>query len=506
MKKCVEMKNITKSFSRVIANENVNFDLYESETHVLLGENGAGKTTLMNVLYGLYQPDNGEILFKGKKCNIKSPNDAIKLGIGMVHQHFMLVHNLTVTQNIILGHEPKNGLNVNYELARKKVNQIASEYGFDIDPDEVIENMSVGRQQKVEILKALYRGAEILILDEPTAVLTPQEVIELGKIIENLKKQGKSIIMITHKLKEVMSMSDRITVLRRGKVTGVVKTSDVQIEKLIEMMIGENIDFKIKKEPSKLGDVIIKVEDLVVKDYRESTVVDNLNLEIYSGEILGLAGVDGNGQSEFAEALVGLAKTSSGKIMYKGKDISKASVRERIKMGISNVPEDRHKRGLILNFSLYENSILGVHDDKRFLKGCVIDYTKVRQFCTSLIKEFDVRTPGISLEAKKLSGGNQQKLVVARELAKNPDFLLASQPTRGVDIGAIDNIHKRLIKERDKGKAVLLISSELDEILALSDRIAVIYKGKIVSTLPISEANEQKLGILMAGGQVDGGD
>lgn len=503
MEKVIEMNGITKIFPGTVANDNVYFDLNAGETHVLLGENGAGKTTLMNVLYGLYQPEKGVIKVKGNEVKITNPNDAIKLGIGMVHQHFMLVHNFTVTENIVLGSEPKKGLKLDIGKARNDVKNLANKYGFNIDPDAVIEDISVGQQQKVEILKALFRGAQILILDEPTAVLTPQEIIELGVIIDNLKKEGKSVILITHKLKEVMSMSERVTIIRRGKVTGTVNTKDTSIDELAELMVGRKVNLIVEKEEAKVGDVVLKVEKLNALDQRGLPAIENLNLEVHGGEILGLAGVDGNGQSEFIEVITGLRKPKSGSIMLKGKDIYAKTPREILDSGVGHIPEDRHKRGLILKYSLFENAILGKHHKKPFSNGIFMNYKEIRENCEMLVEEFDVRTPNIDVNASALSGGNQQKLIAAREITKNPDFIIAAQPTRGLDVGAIEYIHKRLVQERDKGKAVLLVSLELDEVLALSDRIAVMYDGEIVGILDRKDADEQKLGILMAGGKLD---
>ncbi|NFV13723.1 ABC transporter ATP-binding protein [Clostridium sporogenes] len=500
MEKVIEMKGITKVFPGTIANDNVNFDLNKSETHVLLGENGAGKTTLMNVLYGLYQAEKGEIFVNGKKVNILEPNDAIKQGIGMVHQHFMLVHNFTVAENIVLGIEPKKGLKIDINKAIEDVEEISKKYGFSIDPKSVIEDISVGQQQKVEILKALYRGAEILILDEPTAVLTPQEIDELGIIIDNLKKQGKSIILITHKLKEVMKMSDRVTIIRRGKVTGTVNTKETNIDELAELMVGRKVNLQIDKKSQNLGKEILKVENLQAKDKRGVDVLKGVNLSVISGEIVGLAGVDGNGQSEFIEVITGLRKAKAGSINLNGEEIINKSSRQIIDKGVGHIPEDRHKRGLILKYSLYENAVLGKHHKSPFSKGIVMNYKAIREHCNTLIEEFDVRTPNDEVNASALSGGNQQKLIAAREISKDPDLLIASQPTRGLDVGAIEYIHKRLVKERENGKAVLLVSLELDEILSLSDRIAVMYDGKIVKILDRKDATEQKLGILMAGG------
>jgi ABC-type uncharacterized transport system ATPase subunit len=502
MEKVIEMRGITKVFPGTVANDNVNFELFKGETHVLLGENGAGKTTLMNQLYGLYRPDAGEIFVNGKPVRITNPNDAIKLGIGMVHQHFMLVHNFSVAENIVLGLEPKKGITFDIKKAIKNVEEISKKYGFSIDPNSIIEDISVGKQQKVEILKALYRGAQILILDEPTAVLTPQEIDELGIIIRNLEKEGKSVILITHKLKEVMSMSDRVTILRRGKVTGTVETKNTSIDNLAELMVGRKVNLTVDKKSMEIGREILKVENLVANDHRGLPAVNKLNLTVHAGEILGIAGVDGNGQSEFVEVLTGLRKPESGKITLDGADIYGKAPREIINRGVGHIPEDRHKRGLILKYSLFENSILGRHREAQFTKGIIMNYKAVKDHCNKLIKEFDVRTPNADVTAASLSGGNQQKLIAAREITKDPILLIASQPTRGLDVGAIEYIHGRLVEERDKNKAVLLVSLELDEIMSLSDRIAVIYDGKIVDVINRNDATEQKLGILMAGGSL----
>lgn len=503
MEKVIEMKGITKVFPGTVANDNVDFDLLKGETHVLLGENGAGKTTLMNILYGLYQQEKGDIYVNGNLVKINNPNDAIKLGIGMVHQHFMLVHNFTVAENIILGTEPKKGLKLDMKKAIADVEGLSKKYGFAINPNSVIEDISVGQQQKVEILKALYRGAQILILDEPTAVLTPQEIEELGAIIKNLIKEGKSVILITHKLKEVMSMSDRVTIVRRGKVTGTVRTKETSIDQLAELMVGRKVNLTVEKKNSKVGSEILKIENLIALDQRKLPAVNGVNLTVYGGEVLGIAGVDGNGQSELIEVLTGLRKAKEGKITLQGKDIYNKTPKQISDTGMGHIPEDRHKRGLILKYSLFENSILGIHKNNPFSKGIVMNYRTVREHCRKLIKEFDVRTPNDEVMASALSGGNQQKLIVAREITKDPEILIASQPTRGLDVGAIEYIHKRLVEERDKGKAVLLVSLELDEIMALSDRIAVMYDGKVVAILDRKDATERKLGILMAGGSLD---
>lgn len=502
MEKVVEMRGITKIFPGVVANDNVNFDLEKGEIHVLLGENGAGKTTLMNVLYGLYQQESGEIYINGKLANMKSPKEAIALGVGMVHQHFMLVHNFTVAQNMILGNEPKKGLNIDMKKAIKDTEQLSKKYGFNINPKDVIENMTVGQQQKVEILKALYRGAEILILDEPTAVLTPQEIIELGDILRNLVKEGKSIILITHKLKEVMSMSDRVTIVRRGKVIETIKTKETNIDALAEAMVGRKVNLVVDKADIKVGEPVLKIKDLHVLDNRKIPAVKGINLEVRRGEILAIAGVDGNGQSELIEGIAGLRKPEKGSIVLNGCEIAGKSPREAIEAGLGHIAEDRHKRGLILGFSLLENSILGLHYKKPFSKGIMLDYGAIREHAKKLIKDYDVRTPNEDVNAVALSGGNQQKMVIAREVEKNPELLIAAQPTRGLDVGAIEYIHKRLVDERNNGRAVLLVSLELDEVLALADRIAVIYDGEIVDILDRKEATEQKLGILMAGGSL----
>ncbi len=500
MEKVIEMKGITKIFPGTIANDNVNFELLKGETHVLLGENGAGKTTLMNILYGLYKQEKGEIYVSGNLVNISTPNDAIKLGIGMVHQHFMLVHNFTVAQNIILGIEPKKGFKIDMKKANHEVKEISEKYGFAIDPSAVIEDISVGQQQRVEILKALYRGAKTLILDEPTAVLTPKEIKELGVIIRNLEKEGKSVILITHKLKEVMSMSDRVTIIRRGAVTGTVNTKETSIDKLAELMVGRKVNLTVEKKSAVIKGEILKIDNLCANDQRGLPTVKNLTLTVYGGEILGIAGVDGNGQSQFLEVLTGLRKPKSGSITINGKNTYAKSPRDIMSVGVGHIPEDRQKRGLILTYSLFENSVLGIHKNAPFSKGIVMNYKEIKNHCDELIREFDIRTPNGDVNAESLSGGNQQKLIAAREISKDPELLIAAQPTRGLDVGAIEYIHKRLVEERDKGKAVLLVSLELDEIMALSDRIAVMYDGRIVDIIDRKNATEQKLGILMAGG------
>lgn len=505
MSKVVEMKNIRKVFPGTVANDNVNFDLEKGEIHVLLGENGAGKTTLMNILYGLYQQTSGDIFINGRKENIKGPNSAIALGIGMVHQHFMLVENFTVTENIILGHEPKKNMCLDMETARNSVREVSDRFGLEVDPDAVIENISVGLSQRVEILKALHKGAEVLILDEPTAVLTPQEIDDFGEILRNLTKEGKSIILITHKLKEVLGMSDRVTILRRGKVIGTVKTADTNADELAEMMVGREVQLFSDKTEKQVGDVILDVENLVVKDHRKLDAVKGVSFQVHAGEILAIAGVDGNGQQELVEALTGLTRVESGRVRLSGVDITDANPKDVIEAGTGHIPQDRQKRGLILQSTLSENMILGYHYKEPFAKKGIMDYPAIVDHSKVLIEEFDIRTPSEKVAAGSLSGGNQQKVIIAREFYKDPQLLIAAQPTRGLDVGAIEFVHKRLLDQRENNKAVLLVSLELDEVMNLADRIAVIYQGEIVGILDVKDATERKLGIMMTGGSVENG-
>lgn len=503
MPNVVEMKNITKVFPGVVANDDVNFSLSKGEIHVLLGENGAGKTTLMNQLYGLYQPTSGEIFINGKKIDVKDPNVAISHGVGMVHQHFMLVEPFTVAENIILGIEPKKGTTLDMDTAIEKVKEISDKYGLAVEPEAKIQDISVGMQQRVEILKALYRGAEILILDEPTAVLTPQEIDELAEILRSLTNQGKSIILITHKLKEVMAMSDRVTVIRRGKYIDTVNNEDTDIDALAELMVGRKVNLVVDKDAKESGDVVLSVKNLSCDDNRRLPALKNMSFDVKAGEIFAIAGVDGNGQSELVEVITGLRKATAGTVSLKGVDLTNAQTRKVIENGVSHIPEDRHKRGLVLDHSLAENSVLGNHREMPYSKNGIMNYDAVHKHCLELIEEFDVRTPNENVSAKSLSGGNQQKLIVARELVRGPELLIASQPTRGVDVGAIEFIHKRLVAERDKDKAVLLVSLELDEVMALADRIAVVYDGSVIGIVPGSEATEKELGVMMAGGVID---
>ncbi|MFA5527388.1 MAG: ABC transporter ATP-binding protein [Peptostreptococcales bacterium] len=498
----VEMKNITKQFPGVLANDNVNFSLKKGEIHVLLGENGAGKTTLMNMLYGLYQPTSGDIYIKGKQVHVKDPNVAIQHGIGMVHQHFMLVPPFTIAENIILGNEitKYNGFQLDMKKATEEVKKISEAFGLEVELSVKVRDISVGLQQRVEILKALYRGADILILDEPTAVLTPQEIEELGKIIRNLANEGKSIILITHKLKEIMAMSDRVTVIRRGKIINVIDTKDTTTEELAEMMVGRKVSFHTEKKEIEPGEIILSVKNLKVKDNRHLDAVKDATFNVHASEVLAIAGVDGNGQKELVEAITGLRKVESGQLTISGKDITHASAKEIINCGVAHIPEDRQKRGLVLPHDLAENMILGYHYKEPFSKNGIMNYQKIHEHAKTLIEEYDIRTPDENVTAESLSGGNQQKVIVAREFYKDPRLLVAAQPTRGLDVGAIEFVHNKIIESRDKGQAVLLVSLELDEVLDLADRIAVIYDGKIVEILDAKEATEKRLGFLMAGG------
>lgn len=505
----VEMKNITKRFPGVLANDNVDFELEKGEIHALLGENGAGKTTLMNCLYGFLQADEGEIFIDGKKVDVTDPNVAIEHGIGMVHQHFMLVPPFTVTENIVLGMEPTKNNMINYKKARKDVKEISEKYGLQVDPDAKVQDITVGMQQRVEILKALYRGADILILDEPTAVLTPQEVEELVKIMESLTDEGKSIIFITHKLKEVKAIADRVTVIRSGKWIDTIDTDSATTDELANMMVGREVILEVEKDKANPGEVVLEVEDLYAKDNRGIMALNGASFDVRRGEILGIAGVDGNGQTELTEVLTGLRKKESGTIRFKGREIKTPQTKRLFEEGISHVPEDRQRRGLIMDFSLAENLILGRHDRKPYAKGMNLNGKSIKNEAKRLIKEFDVRTPNENVMAKSLSGGNQQKLIIAREFDREPDLLVASQPTRGIDVGAIEYIHNKLVEQRDNNKAILLLSLELDEILALSDRVAVIYEGEIVDILDVEDATEEKLGLMMAGAEseeVEGGN
>lgn len=500
MEYVIEMNNITKVFPGIVANDDITLQVKQGEIHALLGENGAGKSTLMNVLFGLYQPEQGEIKIKGKPVKITNPNIANDLGIGMVHQHFMLVHNFTVTENIILGNEPKKNGKIAVEEAAKEIKQLSEQYGLAVDPHAKIEDISVGMQQRVEILKTLYRGAEILIFDEPTAVLTPQEIHELIQIMKKLVQEGKSIILITHKLKEIMEVCDRCTIIRKGKGIGTVDVAETDEHKLAELMVGRQVNFKTEKIEATPMEEVLSIANLIVHDTRKLPAVKGLDLTVRAGEIVGIAGIDGNGQSELIEAITGLRKVESGSIAIKGKEITNWPVRRITEEGIGHIPEDRHKHGLVLDFSVRDNIVLQTYYKNPFSKKGILNFSKITEKAKALIEQFDVRTPSEQTLARALSGGNQQKAIIAREVDRNPDLLIAAQPTRGLDVGAIEFIHKKLIEQRDNGKAVLLLSLELDEILNVSDRVAVIYEGKIVAIVDAKETNEQQLGLLMAGG------
>lgn len=499
----IEMRNVTKSFGTFKANDRINLQIKKGEIHALLGENGAGKSTLMNVLSGLLEPTSGEILINGEVVKITSPTKANQLGIGMVHQHFMLVDAFTVTENIILGNEPNHLGVLDRKKAKEEIKKVSEQYGLSVNPDAYIRDISVGMQQRVEILKTLYRGADILIFDEPTAVLTPQEIDELIAIMRELVKEGKSIILITHKLDEIKSVADRCTVIRRGKGIGTVDVKDVTSQQLADMMVGRKVSFKTPKKAADPKEVVLAVENLVVKENRGLDVVKNLSLEVRAGEILGIAGIDGNGQSELIQALTGLRKVESGKILLNGDEITNLRPRKITESGVGHVPEDRHKYGLVLEMSLSENIALQTYYQEPFSKNGILDYGHMNDHARELIQEFDVRTVNELVPARALSGGNQQKAIIAREVSRDPELLIVANPTRGLDVGAIEFIHKRLIEQRDKYKAVLLISFELEEILNVSDRIAVIHDGQIVGVVDPDETSEQELGLLMAGSSLE---
>jgi ABC-type uncharacterized transport system ATPase subunit len=496
----VEMLNIRKEFPGVVANDDITLQLRKGEVHALLGENGAGKSTLMGMLFGMYRPDRGTIKVKGQEVTIANPNVANKLGIGMVHQHFKLVSNFTVTENIVLGIEPRRGLVLDVGRASKRIEQLSEQYGLNVDPYAKIEDISVGMQQRVEILKMLYRDAEVLILDEPTAVLTPQEIIDLGKIVKNLISEGKSIILITHKLKEIKALADRCTVIRRGRTMGTVDVPTTSLEAMAEMMVGREVTFKVNKVVSSPGEVVLSIQSLSMKNSKKVLALNNFSLEVRAGEIVGVAGVDGNGQSELIEGITGLRKAESGSILFNGEEIKDKSIRSRIESGIGHIPEDRQKRGLVLDYSMEENMILEVYDREPFSKRGILNKKYIRQYAERIIEKFDVRSGrGATAIARSLSGGNQQKAIVGREFELNPTLLIAVQPTRGLDVGSIEYIHRRLIEHRDHGKAVLLISLELDEVLNVSDRIAVINNGELIGVVQADETNENEIGLMMAG-------
>lgn len=534
----LEIRNVTKRFPGVLANDQVNLKLKKGEIHALLGENGAGKSTLMNVIYGLYQPDEGEIYVDGQRVKIENPNDAIARGIGMVHQHFMLVPVFSVAENIMLGSEETSGATLDISMARDKIRHLSYEYGLEVDPDAIVEDLSVGLQQRVEIVKALYRDARILVLDEPTAVLTPQEAEDLFKVMHQLTGRGVSIIFITHKLKEVLAVANSVTVMRRGRVVDSVNPKGMDERSLAAMMVGRDVLLRVEKKPAKPGAAVLEIKNLTVLDERQVPVVRNLSLTVRAGEILGIAGVQGNGQTELAEVLTGLRHAHDGKIFFDGEEISlrsklqvnvagrgvlggiigffvnaiskvieadrpQAIMRRLFEHGFAHVPEDRHKHGLVLSYDLVDNITLNTYYKPPFANGFQRDYEAALHKTRDLIKQYDVRTPSATVHASTLSGGNQQKVIVARELSRDIKLLIVNQPTRGLDVGSIEFIHSRIVEERDKGVGVLLISAELDEILGLADRIAVMFHGEVVATMPAEQATRERLGLLMAGSQED---
>ncbi|HET7567194.1 MAG TPA: ABC transporter ATP-binding protein [Gaiellaceae bacterium] len=499
----LELRGITKRFPGIVANDRVDLDLLPGEVHALLGENGAGKSTLMNVLYGLYHPDEGEIFVRGERIRLGSPKEAIEAGIGMVHQHFMLIPVMSVAENVVLASEPTHGrVFLDYAEAAARVEELSHRFGLAVDPRAKVESISVGQQQRVEILKALYRGADILILDEPTAVLTPQEAEELFAVVRSLTEQGKSVIFISHKLHEVLHIADRISVLRRGKLVETRPREGATEEALARAMVGREVLLRVDKKPAQPGEPLLQVEDLVVHDERGLEAVRGVSFEVRAGEIVGIAGVDGNGQSELIDAITGLRRASSGRVLVEGRDITHATAKHALDAGVGHIPQDRQRRGLVLQFSLAEN--IGLHD---FDKPPVSRFGWLRprvlvDRAGTLLKQFDVRGGGPLTRAGALSGGNQQKVVLAREIERNPKVLIAGQPTRGLDVGAIEFVHRRLVEERDEGRAILLVSLELDEILSLSDRIHVIYEGRLVAEFPPG-TDEHELGLAMTGGRTE---
>ncbi|MDD2695323.1 MAG: ABC transporter ATP-binding protein [Anaerolineales bacterium] len=496
----LELRGITKRFPGVLANDHIDLTLNQGEILALLGENGAGKTTLMNILYGLYTPDEGDILINGEKVEIHSPDDAIELGIGMVHQHFMLIPVFTVTENVMLGVEStKGGIFLDRKAARERIVEISSQHSLQVDPDARVEDLPVGVQQRVEIIKVLYRQANILILDEPTAVLTPQEVVELIKVIRSLVAQGKSIIFISHKLNEVLELADRIMVLRDGRVAGATTPDQATEASLASMMVGREVILTVDKPPAQPGEVVLDVQNLKVLDDRKLVAVKDVSFQVRAGEVLGVAGVQGNGQTELVEALTGLRHVESGKVSILDRDLTNAMPRVILEAGTAHVPEDRQLDGLVLPFSIAENMVLNTYYQPPFAKGVRLQHELITSTAEQRVEQFDVRTPSIFIPASSLSGGNQQKVIVAREFSRPIKLLIASQPTRGLDVGSIEYIHNLIIQKRNEGCAALLVSPELDEIMTLSDRIAVMYSGKILAILPAEEATLEGLGLLMAG-------
>ena len=501
----IEMRDIVKKFGDFVANDGINLTVHKGEIHAILGENGAGKSTLMNQLYGLLKPTSGQILVNGKPIEMNNPRDAIAAGIGMVHQHFMLVQPFTVTENIVLGTEPVKGVKLDMATARKNVEELSQRYGLAIDPDAKIEDISVSMQQRVEILKALYRGADILILDEPTSSLTPQEIEELIVIMRNLTRDGKSIIIITHKLKEIKAAADFCTIIRQGKYIRTVDVEEVNENDLASMMVGRNVTFTVDKPEMEAGDVVLDVKDLHCNDYRDVEIVKGLDLQVRRGQIVGIAGIDGNGQTELVEVITGLRKGTSGQILVNGVDVYNKPPRFGFDHGVSSIPADRQKHGLILDFSVEDNLILQNYEEEPYSKKGIFRRDAIFSHATESIENYDIRPQNSERRpAGTLSGGNQQKVIIAREVQNDKDLLIAVNPTRGLDVGAIEYVHKYIVERRNKGKAVLLVSFELDEIMSLSDTIDVIFDGKIVASMPGKGANENELGLLMAGGKVNG--
>ena len=497
----IEMRNITKKFGDFVANDGINLKVHKGEVHAILGENGAGKSTLMNQLYGMFPPTSGEIFVNGKKVVLDNPKKAIEAGIGMVHQHFMLVQPFTVTENIVLGMEPCKGISLDMSTARKNVQAISEKYGLEVDPDARIEDISVGMQQRVEILKALYRGVDILILDEPTSSLTPQEIKELIDIMHSLTADGKSIILITHKLKEIKSSADYCTIIRMGKYIDTVDVDQVTENDLASMMVGRNVTFSVDKPEKEPGDTVLKVTELHALDYRKLEALRGLNLEVRRGEILGIAGIDGNGQTELVECITGLRRATSGSITVNGVEVMNKPPRFGFEHGVSSIPADRQKHGLILEFSVADNMILQNFAEEPYSHHGFLDRAAIQKFTADAVEKFDIRPHDcVNKPAGTLSGGNQQKVIIAREVNNDKDLLIAVNPTRGLDVGAFEYVHRYIVEQRNKGKAVLLVSFELDEIISLSDRIDVIYEGRITGSMPGKDADENVLGLLMAGG------
>lgn len=496
----LQLKGITKRFPGVLANDHIDLTLNKGEILALLGENGAGKSTLMNILYGLYQPDEGEILINGQKVDITSPTDAIQAGIGMVHQHFMLIPVFTVTENVMLGQESMKFADfLDRPRAAAKIRQISEEFGLAVNPDDMVKDLPVGVQQRVEIIKLLYREADILIFDEPTAVLTPQEADELFGIMHSLANQGKSIIFITHKLREVLAIADRIMVIRRGAMVGETLPEQADKNSLAAMMVGRAVNLEVEKHVKEPGQVVLSIENMVVADKFQNIVVDHVSLDVRQGEIVGIAGVQGNGQTQLVEAVTGLTKVADGKVTLLGEDISKASPRNITELGSAHVPEDRQADGLVLPFPVAENLVLCTYYKVPYSKGVILQYNTILEHSQKLIQDFDIRTPNAFTPVGSLSGGNQQKVIIARELSRPIQFLVASQPTRGLDVGSIEYIHKRIVQKRDEGCAVLLVSPELDEIMELSDRIAVMFNGKIIAIVKNGQVSKEQIGLMMAG-------